>query len=284
VRIDLHTHSTASDGTDAPGELMLRAREAKLDVIALCDHDSAAGWDEADQAAHEAGIVLIPGMEISTTYHGAGVHLLAYFVNPSEPALSAELERILDGRRGRLTAVISQLNDHGIEITEDDVRVQVGGAPAIGRPHIADALIARGVVRDREQAFAEYLSAGRPGHVVRYATPLVDMLGLVTAAQGVPVLAHPWGRASRQVLTAGAIASLSEAGLVGLEIDHHDHDRAARMALREVAAYLGFIVTGSSDYHGTGKVGHGLGSNLTDPEQLERLVDLADELHGTVAW
>jgi predicted metal-dependent phosphoesterase TrpH len=284
VRIDLHTHSTASDGTDSPAELMLRARDAELDVVALCDHDSAAGWDEADVAAHEAGIVLIPGIEISTTFRGAGVHLLAYFVDPSEPALAAELDRILDGRRGRLAAVVRKLNEHGIELTEDDVHFQVGDAAAIGRPHIADALVANGVVASRQEAFEKYLSAGLPGHVVRYATPLVEMLGLVAGASGVPVIAHPWGRASRDVLTADAIASLSEAGLVGLEIDHHDHDGADRAALREIADHLGFVVTGSSDYHGVGKVSHDLGSNLTDPDQLERLVDLADERHGTVAW
>ena len=239
MRIDLHTHSTASDGTDTPAELMAHAREAELDVVALCDHDSSAGWAEADAAARSLDIVLVPGMEISTRYHGTGVHLLAYFADPSDIALTAELGRILQGRRGRLSGVVARLNAHGVALTEADVWAQAGDALAVGRPHIADALVARGVVRTRKQAFDEYLAAGRPGHVVRYAAELDDMIRLVVGARGVPVLAHPWGRSSRDVLRADDIAALAGLGLAGLEVDHRDHSVADRTALRAIAADWG---------------------------------------------
>jgi predicted metal-dependent phosphoesterase TrpH len=284
VRIDLHTHSTGSDGTDTPAELMARAREADLDVVALCDHDSSTGWKEADEAARSLGIVLVPGMEISTRYRGVGVHLLAYFADPADPGLKAELGRIIEGRRTRLSAVLTRLREHGITLTEAEVLAQVGTAVAIGRPHIADALVASGVVETRQDAFAEYLAAGRPGHVTRYAADLDTMIGLVTGARGVCVLAHPWRPASRDVLSADAIDGLAHRGLAGLEVDHSEHSPSDRAALRAIAADLRLVVTGSSDYHGTRKTDHALGSNLTDPEQLERLVDLADERHASDPW
>jgi predicted metal-dependent phosphoesterase TrpH len=281
VRIDLHTHSSASDGTDPPAELMVLAGAAGLDVVALCDHESSAGWAAADEAARSLDIVLVRGMEISTRHHGTGVHLLAYFADPSDAALTAELGRILDGRRLRLSRVVERLNSNGIALTEADVWAQAADALAVGRPHIADALVARGLVRTRSQAFGKYLSPGRPGYVARYAAELDDMIRLVIGAGGVPVVAHPWGRGSRNVLQADDIATLAALGLAGLEVDHREHSDADRTALRAIAADVGLVVTGGSDYHGTGKTDNDLGSNLTDPDQLERLIDLADERHGS---
>ncbi len=275
MRIDLHTHSTASDGTDEPADLIRRAAAAGLDVVALTDHDSAAGSDEARSAADEVGISFVPGMEISTKYADAGVHLLAYFVDPANAALGAELDRILEARRTRLDTIVARLNEHGIELTTDDIRRQAGAARAIGRPHIADALVARGIARDRPQAFAEWLSAGRPGHVLRYAAPLPRIIQVVVAAGGVPVVAHPWGRGSRSVLDTDAFGDLVAAGLAGLEVDHQDHDETDRSRLRDIAAVHDLVITGSSDYHGTGKTAHDLGSNLTAPDQWERLRSLA---------
>jgi 3',5'-nucleoside bisphosphate phosphatase len=249
-------------------------------VIALCDHDSSAGWAAADEAARSLDIELVHGMEISTRYHGTGVHLLAYFVDPSDVALTAELGRILDGRRLRLSRVVERLNSNGIALTEADVLEQAGEALAVGRPHIADALVARGVVRTRSQGFKEYLAPGGPGYVARYAAELDDMLRLVIGAGGVPVVAHPWGRASRSVLQADDIATVAGLGLAGLEVEHRDHSDADRTALRAIAADVGLVVTGGSDYHGTGKIDHDLGSNLTEPDEYERLVELAGERHG----
>jgi predicted metal-dependent phosphoesterase TrpH len=275
VRIDLHTHSTASDGTYSPTDVVRLAAEAGLDVLALTDHDSMSGWAEAAPAAVRHGIRLVPGMEISTKHAGAGVHLLGYLLDPTYPPLVTELERILAGRQGRLAAMLDQLARAGVTLTEDDVRRQVGSSPAVGRPHIADAMVARGFVADRGEAFAGWLNAGRPGHVARYATPTDSMIRLVTAAGGAAVIAHPWGRGSRRVLDVETLAGFRASGLAGLEVDHQDHDAEDRRALREVAAGIDLVVTGSSDFHGLGKVDHELGCNTTDPVQYDRLVAAA---------
>lgn len=275
MRIDLHCHSTASDGTQPPAEVVERAAAAGLDVLALTDHDSASGWSEAAAAARRVGITLVPGIEVSTKHRGAGVHLLAYLPDPAYPPLEAELTRILAGRQGRLTAMLAQLRAAGVDITEVEVLARVGRSPAIGRPHIADVLIANGVVADRTEAFGTWLSPGRPGYVVRYATPTAVMIRLITEAGGAAVIAHPWGRDSRQVLDADTIGGFSAAGLVGLEVDHQDHSLADRRQLRGLAADAGLIPTGSSDYHGDGKVDHELGCNLTAPEHYEGLLAAA---------
>ena len=174
MRIDLHTHSRASDGTDTPAELVQAAVRAGLDVLAITDHDTAAGWAEAGAAADELGIELVRGMEISTRHHGRGVHLLAYAPDPAHPPLATELERVLEGRQARVPTMVARLRALDIDITEDDVRRAAPGAAASGRPHVADALVTLGVVPDRTAAFDRYLGWGRPAHVDRYAAPLAD--------------------------------------------------------------------------------------------------------------
>ena len=275
MRIDLHTHSSASDGTDTPAALVREAAAAGLDVLALTDHDAMSGWGEAREAADEVGITLVPGLEISTRFGHRGVHLLGYLPDPTDPALVLELDRILEGRTARTPAIVSALRAHGIDITEDDVRRESGGSVAAGRPHVADALTRLGVVRDRTEAFATLLSPGQPGYVNRYASALEAMIPLVAAAGGVAVVAHPWGRGSRSVLDADALAGLKDLGLAGIEVDHQDHSETDRAELRAIAADLDLVVTGSSDHHGLGKVDHDLGVNTTDPEHYERLLSLA---------
>ena len=270
--IDLHTHSRASDGTQTPAELVESARVAGLSVVGLTDHDSAAGWDEAAVAARAVGVALVPGMEISTKLDGAGVHVLAYLPDPSYPPLVAELTRILAGRTGRLTAMVGQLQAAGVDITEQEVLDQVGDSPAIGRPHIADVLVAKGVVPDRTEAFADWLGWGRPGYVTRYATATDAMVAIITAAGGAAVIAHPWGRGSRHVLDEETLVDLQRVGLVGIEVDHQDHGTGDRATLRAIADRLDLVATGSSDYHGTGKVDHDLGCNTTSVEQYDRLL------------
>lgn len=275
MRIDLHTHSSASDGTDTPGDLVRGAARAGLDVVALTDHDAMSGWGEALRVADEVGITLVPGLEISTRFHHRGVHLLGYLPDPTHPPLVDELDRILDGRAARTPAIVAALREHGVDISEEDVRRESGGSVAAGRPHVADALVRRGVVADRTEAFATLLSPGQPGYVNRYASALEEMIPLVAAAGGVTVLAHPWGRGSRPVLDADALAGLKDLGLAGIEVDHQDHAPADRAELRAIARDLDLVVTGSSDHHGLGKVDHDLGVNTTDPEQYERLMSLA---------
>ena len=275
MRIDLHTHSSASDGTDTPADLVREAAAAGLDVVALTDHDAMSGWDEAQRAADEVGIELVPGIEISTTFRHRGVHLLGYLPDPSYPPLVAELDRILAGRTERTPTMVAALQAHGIEITADDVRREAGGSVAAGRPHVADALVRLGVVRDRGEAFETLLNAGRPGYVNRYAAPLERMIPLVTEAGGATVIAHPWGRNGGTVLDEAAFASLKDLGLAGIEVDHQDHPPELRARLRGIAADLDLVVTGSSDHHGLGKVDHDLGVNTTAPDHYERLLSLA---------
>ncbi|HEX5861143.1 MAG TPA: PHP domain-containing protein [Nocardioides sp.] len=276
MRIDLHTHSRASDGTQAPGELVRAAAAAGIDVIALTDHDTADGWDEAAEAAVDVGITLVRGMEISTRHDGGrGVHLLAYLPDPTYPPLAQELAKILEGRDARVPEMLRKLRECGIEIDAADVRRAAGAATATGRPHVADALVELGAVRDREEAFARYLSAGKRAYVDRYAASTAEMVGIVAGAGGVAVVAHPWGRHERTTLDEPAFAELADRGLTGIEVDHQDHDEHARRDLRAIARNLGLVATGSSDHHGSGKSGHDLGCNTTDPDEFARLVELA---------
>lgn len=275
MRIDLHTHSSRSDGTSPPAVLVEQAAATGLDVVALTDHDTTAGWAEAARAAEQHGITLVRGVEISCRHRHRGVHLLGYLPDPTHTGLADELDRILAGRSGRMPGIVAKLQGLGIDVTEDDVHAVSGDAAASGRPHVADALVGAGVVTDREEAFRRYLGPSGPAYVQRYATPLLDMIGLLRDAGGVSVLAHPWGRHDDHGLDAEAFAELQRAGLTGIEVDHQDHDARAREELRGIARDLDLVVTGSSDHHGTGKVDHDLGCNTTRPEELERLLAAA---------
>ena len=282
MRIDLHTHSNRSDGTDPVDVLIAHARRAGLDVIALTDHDTADGWVEGRSAAEDLGIGFVPGIEISCKLGHTSVHLLGYLMDPAYPPLAEQLARVRDGRTGRVPGMIERLNALGIPITVGDVLVQATGTPSVGRPHVADALVAAGVVADRTEAFDRYLAEGRPAHMQRYAIEPGRAIELVREAGGVPVIAHPWGRSSRRVMTADTIARLVDHGLAGLEVDHQDHGPPDRQALREIATGLGLIVTGSSDHHGVGKTDHDLGVNTTAPEQFEALLAVA-KVNATAA-
>ncbi len=273
MRIDLHTHSDHSDGTDTPGDLIRAAEAAGLDVVALTDHDTAAGWPQAAAAAAEVGITFVPGMEISTMFGAASVHLLGYLLDPAYPPLVSELSKVLVGRNSRVPTICAQLQEVGVVVSEEDVMRCSGAAAATGRPHVADAMVAAGIVASREEAFAAYLNPGRPGYVRRYAAPLEEAIELVAGAGGVSVIAHPWGRS--RALTEEALAGLRARGLGGIEVDHQEHSLRTRDALRAIARNLDLVVTGSSDHHGTGKVNHDLGCNTTDPREYERLLALA---------
>jgi predicted metal-dependent phosphoesterase TrpH len=276
VRIDLHTHTRASDGTQTPEELVRAAKAAGLDVLGLTDHDATEGWTEAARSAEEVGIALVRGVEISTKHQGRGAHLLAYLLDPTYPPLVEHLQKVLDGRSSRVPAMLEQLRELGIDVDIADVRRAADGTAATGRPHVADALVTLGVVPDRTTAFERYLNPGRPAYVNRYAPSLVEMVRVVDGAGGVSVLAHAWGRHGPESMTEGAITELAGLGLAGLEVDHQDHTRAEREELRGIAERLDLVITGSSDHHGAGKFDHELGCHTTAPEQYERLLALAD--------
>ncbi|MGZ4558761.1 MAG: PHP domain-containing protein [Mycobacteriaceae bacterium] len=271
--IDLHCHSSASDGTDSPAQLVAAGRDAGLDVLAITDHDTTAGWSEA-AAALPPGMTLVPGMELSCEAEAPGggrvtVHLLAYLFDPEHPRLAAELARLRGERTRRLRLMAQRMAADGLPV--DAAAVLDSAGSAAGRPHLARALIDAGVVSSVGEAFADLLSS-RGGYYVRKEdTPLRQGVELVAAAGGVSVLAHCRARTRGKVLTEDAIAELVPLGLEGLEVDHIDHAESDRKRLLELAAELGLLTTGSSDYHGANKTVK-LGANSTSVEQYERLL------------
>jgi 3',5'-nucleoside bisphosphate phosphatase len=266
MRIDLHTHSLLSDGTDTPSALVGKARGVGLDVVGLTDHDTFDGLDEAVAEGERLGVHVVRGMELSCSRRGSSVHVLAYGADPANPGLASEMARVRDGRLGRLTGVLAKLAELGVPVSEAEVMAQVGESPSVGRPHIADALIKAGHVRDRQEAFDRFLADGGPAHVHRYTIEVDRGIDLVHEAGGLAVIAHPWGRGREHVLPPRVLESLvRNHRLDGVEVDHQDHDHDTRRQLRTLADSLGLLATGSSDYHGTGKLDHDLGCNTTDP-------------------
>ncbi|MBX9246567.1 PHP domain-containing protein [Actinotalea ferrariae] len=271
MRIDLHTHSVASDGTDAPAALVAAAARAGLDVVALTDHDTTRGWAEAEAAVPVHGVALVRGAEISCLVDRMSVHLLSYLHDPEHAGLLEEGERTREARLQRARAMVDLIAED-LDLTWADVEAQTVPGTTVGRPHIADALAARGHVADRSAAFATVLAAGSRYYVPHYAPDAAHAVRLVRAAGGVPVLAHPGALVRGRILSDEAIGRLVDAGLAGIEVDHRDHDDAQRRRLAGIAAEAGLVVTGSSDYHGAGKP-NVLGERTTSPEALEAIED-----------
>jgi predicted metal-dependent phosphoesterase TrpH len=257
-RIDLHTHSTASDGTDSPAGLVTAAAAAGIDVLAITDHDTTAGWDEA-AAALPAGMQLVRGAEfscVSPTGRGdrdVAVHLLGYLFDPCHTAIVAEQTRLRAERVERLHRMTEKMAADGYPVDVETVFALLPEGASAGRPHLARALVAAGVVGSVDEAFATLLYNGSPYYVPKVDTPIVTAIEMVRAAGGVAVFAHPLARKRGRVVEPSVIAELVAAGLVGVEVDHPDHDPADRDLLRGLAADTGLVATGSSDYHGTNK-------------------------------
>ena len=268
--IDLHTHSSASDGTERPADLVRAAAAAGLDVVALTDHDTTRGWSEAEEALPN-GLRLVRGAEISCAYDGISLHLLAYLFDPSHAELAAEMSMALDDRVPRAKAIVAKLADAGYPVTWELVLDQLQDGATVGRPHIADTLVAAGVVADRNDAFTTLLHDDGPFFVGHYYVDALRAVELVRAAGGVPVFAHPAAATRGTTVGDDAIRALAAAGLAGLEVDHRDNAPADRERLRALAGELGLLVTGASDYHGSGKDNR-LGEHTTDPAVLEALL------------
>lgn len=265
--IDLHTHSTASDGTESPAELVAAARAAGVDTIAITDHDTVAGWGEAAAAARLHGVALVRGIEISCTWHHASIHLLGYLTDPSDDALMGELAKARDSRATRLERMVELMAADGIPVTHAEVLAQVAPGATPGRPHIADALVANGTVAHRDEAFVSWLSDDSPYYVNHYSPDPVRACELVRRAGGVPVIAHPFTRTRGEGVSDALVEQMYAAGLAGLEAFHRDHGPAEVARALGLAGRLGMVVTGSSDYHGTGKLNR-LGEHTTAPEVL----------------
>lgn len=275
MRIDLHTHSTASDGTLTPAELMAAAGIAGLDVVAITDHDTSAGWSAASDAL-PAGLTLVRGAELSCRWHGADppipLHLLAYLFDPGDAALSVELARVREARIRRAERIVDLLRSDGIDVTWPEVRGYAGGG-TVGRPHVARALIRRGLVASTTEAFApQWL--GQRYRLPKDDTEVFLALRLVRDAGGVAVFAHPRAARRGRIVPDELIVDLASAGLFGLEADHVDHTAQERAHVRRLAAELGLVVTGSSDFHGGHKTVE-LGAHTTDPATYEAIVAAA---------
>src|ERR1700712_1141350 len=276
--IDLHTHSSVSDGTESPAELIGAALVAGLGTVALTDHDSTAGWGEAFAAAAGTDLTVIPGMELSTNYGPASVHMLAYLFDPLNASIIEETARIREGRLHRAERIVERISkDYGI--TWADVLAQSVDGGTIGRPHIADALVAHGDVADRSAAFQTILH-WKSGYYEKYYAPSpLAGVRMIVAAGGVPVLAHPATHGRYRALEDDAIKQLKDAGLFGLEIHHRDNTEDGKARLYELAREFDLQVTGSSDYHGEGKPNR-LAENTTDPPVLEKLLATGTGSHA----
>ncbi len=285
MRIDLHVHSNASDGTDLPGDLVRKAwalalEGAALDGIALTDHDTVAGYRDAAAALEalvgspERRFVVVPGAEISCILGEVSLHLLGYLFDPTNPSLAAELELLRTDRIRRAKAIVDKLVDLGAPVTWQQVSA-IAGDGAVGRPHIAQALVDAGVVADIPAAFVpEWIANDGRAYVEKYSLTPARAIALVRDAGGVTVFAHPSASSRGDVVDEAAIATFAAAGLDGLEVDHPDHDEPTRARLRAIADDLGLLATGSSDYHGSVKA-TAIGANTTDPEVFDELLQRA---------
>lgn len=270
----MHAHSNVSDGTQSPEVLVAAAAQAQLDVMALTDHDSTDGWAQALAAASEHGIGLVPGMEVSCkTSQGISVHLLCYLHDRNHEGLLTEITKAKDSRLTRAERMVERLSQD-YPVNWEDVSAHVAPGATVGRPHIADALVAAGIVRDRNEAFAKILTSQSPYFLSHYAPDPVRAVELVRAAGGVPVFAHPLASARGRVVAPEIFHDMIDAGLLGLEVEHRDNPPEGRRWLRKLAQEQGLFVTGSSDYHGTGKPNL-LGENLTELSALEIILERA---------
>lgn len=260
-----------SDGTDTPAQLLAQARRAGLDVVGLTDHDTTAGWQEVAAAVPAAGVALVRGAEISCRHAGQSIHLLGYLFDPADAELTQVFARARADRHARAERLVANLAADYALSWQDVVEHAAPGA-TIGRPHIADALVARGHFANREECFAAVLHSASPYYVAHWAPAPADAVAAVRRAGGVPVLAHPFAVGRGPRVARETIADMVEAGLFGLEVDHRDHDAADRALAAEVAAEFGLVAFGGSDYHGAGKPNQ-LGENQTRPDVLGRLAE-----------
>ena len=267
---DLHLHSIRSDGTEPPEQVMAAAHRHGLRTVSLTDHDTTAGWAEAADAAVSLGMTLLPGMELSALHEWRSIHLLAYLFDPDDPALRGEIDRIRAARLGRAERIVANIG-RDYDFTWDDVIAQTSDGATVGRPHIADALVARGLAVDRGDAFAGILDPRRPYYVPHDAPDPFTAIRLVVGAGGVPVMAHPSPAGRGRMLPVDVLEALVDAGLAGFEIGHRENTEEGKRTLRELARRRDLIVTGSSDYHGRGKP-NVPGEYTTSPEMVARIV------------
>ena len=268
--IDLHTHTTCSDGTDSPRELVNKAIVQGLQVLGISDHDTTSGWEEAQQTLR-GSLQLALGAEISClTHDGISVHMLGMLFDPLHEEMQQVLEETRDGRLPRMRKMIEKMRAEGMDISIEDVEAAMPEGATMGRPHLADALVAKKIVKSRDEAFIDLLHNDSRFYVSHAAPTPAEAIALIRRAGGVAVIAHPFASHRGQILKAEDFSQLVAAGLNGIEVDHRDQSPDERAMLRVIARELDLVVTGSSDYHGTGKL-NSLAENHTSREQWEKL-------------
>ena len=270
MKIDLHTHSNFSDGTDRPSELINKALSQGITTLALTDHDTVAGWDEAIEWLRP-GMDLVLGSEISCqTEDGISVHMLGLLFNRENQPLQEMMAATRDNRLGRMERIITKMNAAGIEITIEEVHAQLSEGATLGRPHLADALVAKGLAKSRDEVFADWLANSSPFYVAHYSPTPEVAIAAIKAAGGVAVIAHPLASLRGRVVSLESFDSYIAAGLDGIEVKHRDQTPEQQELLFSIAASADLAMTGSSDYHGNGKMNE-LAEFTTDPDQWEKL-------------
>jgi len=273
--IDLHTHTTCSDGTDSPRELVNKAIVQGIEVLGITDHDTTSGWQEATQSLR-GSLQLALGAEISClTNDGISVHMLGLLFDPLHEEMQQVLEETRDGRLPRMRKMIEKMRAEGMDISIEDVEKAMTNGATMGRPHLADALVAKKIVKSRDEAFIDLLHNDSRFYVSHAAPTPVEAIALIRRAGGVAVIAHPFASHRGQILKAEDFIDLVSAGLNGIEVDHRDQNPDERAMLRVIALELDLVMTGSSDYHGTGKL-NSLAENHTSREQWQKLEAQAD--------
>ena len=273
--IDLHTHTTCSDGTDSPRELVNKAIVQGIEVLGITDHDTTSGWQEATQSLR-GSLQLALGAEISClTNDGVSVHMLGLLFDPLHEEMQQVLEETRDGRLPRMRKMIEKMRAEGMDISIEDVEKAMPSGATMGRPHLADALVAKKIVKSRDEAFIDLLHNDSRFYVSHAAPTPVEAIALIRRAGGVAVIAHPFASHRGQILKAEDFIDLLSAGLNGIEVDHRDQNPDERAMLRVIALELDLVMTGSSDYHGTGKL-NSLAENHTSREQWQKLEAQAD--------
>ena len=273
--IDLHTHTTCSDGTDSPRELVNKAIVQGIEVLGITDHDTTSGWEEATQSLR-GSLQLALGAEISClTNDGISVHMLGLLFDPLHEEMQQVLEETRDGRLPRMRKMIEKMRAEGMDISIEDVEKAMPSGATMGRPHLADALVAKKIVKSRDEAFIDLLHNDSRFYVSHAAPTPVEAIALIRRAGGVAVIAHPFASHRGQILKAEDFIDLVSAGLNGIEVDHRDQNPDERAMLRVIAGELDLVMTGSSDYHGTGKL-NSLAENHTSREQWQKLEAQAD--------
>ena len=276
MKIDLHTHTTCSDGTDSPTQLMHEALMSGLDVIAITDHDTISGWNEAI-SARRGKLKLVLGAEISClTENGESVHMSALLFDGNDEILNKTLEMSRDDRLPRMSKMVELMASDGIDISMADVERAKPLGATMGRPHLADALVAKKIVPNRDTAFEKFLSNSSKYYVSHIAPTPIEAIKQIRNAGGVAVIAHPFSSFRGHLLNEEFFQPMLDAGLCGIEVDHRDQNPNEREILRNVAKDLNLCVTGASDYHGDGKLNL-LGENSTAIEEWERLELMADK-------